>query len=127
MSVPDAQGATIVFDGVTLGICQGVTPSFRAGAVHEVTGIRSPVIGTGQNARVLKQYTCTSIEPGTFTARFLGSSSLTRADIGRPGVLRFTDANGASLAYQAFLVDLNPDWQRGELVQWAAVFQVSGF
>jgi len=124
--VPDAQGATITFDGVTLGVCQGVTPSFRAGTVHEVTGTRSPVIGTGQNARVIKQYTCTSVEPGTFTARFLGAPDLGRSDVGRPGVLRFTSPAG-SYSFQAFLIDLQPDWQRGEFVQWAAVFQISGF
>jgi hypothetical protein len=124
--VPNSQGATISFAGTLLGVLTGFTPSFSAGNVHEFTGVRSPVVGTGQNARVVKQYTCTSIEPGTVTARFLGAADLARNDVGRPGALVVSWPGGA-LTGQAFLTDLQAEFARGELRQWAATFQFSGF
>lgn len=124
--VPDSQGATISFAGTTLGVLIGFTPSFSTGNVHEFTSVRSPVIGTGQNARVVKQYTVTSIEPGTVTARFLGAADLARNDVGRPGAL-VVSWNGGSLSGMAFLQDLQAEFSRGELRQWAATFQFSGF
>lgn len=125
--IPDSQGATLYFNGQVLGVLQGVSPSFAAGNVHEVTNMRSPVVGTGQNARVIKQYNVTSIEPGTITARFLGSPDLARNDIGRPGFLVFSWPAGGSLSGPAFLQTLDAEFQKGELIQWAAVFQFSGF
>lgn len=125
--VPDSQGATLRFRGVTLGVLQGFTPAFAAGNVHEVTSMRSPVLGSGQNARVLKQYNCTSIEPGTVTARFVGSPDLARADIGGPGTLVMTWAGGATLSGQAFCSSLDAELAVGELIRWAAEFQFTGF
>lgn len=124
--VPDSQGAALSFRGTYLGVLQGFTPSFTAGNVHEVTSMRSPVVGSGQNARVLKQYNCTSIEPGTVTARFIGSPDLSRADIGGPGTLVATWGS-KTLSGQAFCSSLDAELTKGELIQWAAVFQFSGF
>lgn len=125
--IPDSQGATLYFNGQILGVLQGVSPSFAAGNVHEVTSMRSPVVGSGQNARVIKQYNVTSIEPGTITARFLGSPDLARNDVGRPGSLVFSWPAGGSLSGQAYLQTLDAEFQKGELIQWAATFQFSGF
>lgn len=125
--IPDSQGATLVFRGVTLGVLQTATPSFSAGNVSEVTSMRSPVVGSGQNARVLRQYNVTSIEPGTITARFLGSPGLARNDLGGPGILAFSWPSGGTLSGQAFLQQLDAEFAKGELIQWAAVFQFSGF
>ena len=126
-NVPNSQGAVLSFRGQALGVLQNANPTFAVGNKHEVTSIRSPVVGTGQNARVLKQYNVTSIEPGTITARFLGSPDLARNDIGGPGILSFTWGSGASLSGQAFLETLDAEFAKGELIQWAAVFQFSGF
>lgn len=125
--VPNSQGAVLRFRGQVLGVLQGVSPSFAVGNKHEVTSMRSPVTGIGQNARVIKQYNVTSIEPGTITARFLGSPDLARNDIGGPGLLSFTWGSGATLSGQAFLEALDAEFAKGELIQWAAVFQFSGF
>jgi hypothetical protein len=125
--VPDSQGAVLFFNGVQLGVLQNVVPSFAVGNKHEVTSVRSPVTGFGQNARVLKQYNVTSIEPGTITARFLGSPDLARNDLGGPGFLSFSWGSGATLSGQAFLETLDAEFAKGELIQWAAVFQFSGF
>ena len=122
-----SQGAVLSFRGVVLGVLQNVGPSFAVGNKHEVTSMMSKVFGNGQNARVLKQYNVTSIEPGTITARFLGSPSLARNDIGGPGLLVFSWGSGSIVNGQAFLETLDAEFAKGELIQWAAVFQFSGF
>ena len=125
--VPDSQGATLAFNGTTLGILQGVSPAFTAGNVQEVTSLRSPVVGAGQNARVVKQFNVTSIDPGTVTARFIGLPGFSRNDIGGPGTLTLTWPFGGTLSAAAFLVDINAELTKGELIQWAATFRFSGF
>lgn len=124
--IPDSQGATLYFKGVELGVLQGASPAFAAGSVHEVTSLRSPVIGSGQNARVIKQYNCTSIEPGTMQCRFLGTSDLARNDVGGPGTLVFSWPNG-QISGAAFCSDLQADFSVGQLQQWTATFQFTGF
>jgi hypothetical protein len=126
-NIPSSQGAVLSFNGQVLGVLQNANPSFSVGNKHEVTSMRSPVVGAGQNARVLRQYNVTSIEPGTITARFLGSPDLARNDIGGPGVLSFTWGSGQTLSGQAFLETLDAEFAKGELIVWAAVFQFSGF
>lgn len=125
--IPSSQGAVLYFNGQMLGVLQNANPTFNVGNKHEVTSMRSPVVGAGQNARVLKQYNVTSIEPGTITARFLGSPDLARNDIGGPGILSFSWGSGATLSGQAFLETLDAEFAKGELIVWAAVFQFSGF
>lgn len=124
--VPDSQGAVLSFKGTTLGVLQNAAQAFKAGNVHEVTSMRSEVLGDGPYARVVRQYNVTSIEPGTFTARFIGLPNALRNDIGSPGTLTFT-WRGQSISAQAFLEALDQEQQRGELVQWAATFRFSGF
>jgi hypothetical protein len=126
-NIPSSQGAVLSFRGQVLGVLQGSSQSFAVGNKHDATNMRSPVIGSGQNARVLKQYNATSIEPGTFTARFLGSPDLARNDIGGPGMLTFTWGSGNALSGEAFLETLDAEFAKGELIVWAAVFQFSGF
>lgn len=125
--IPSSQGAALSFRGQVLGVLQNVNLSLTVGNTQEVTSMRSPVTGSGQNARVLKQYNVTSIEPGTFTARFLGLPDLTVQDMGQPGVLVFSYGYGGTVVAQAFLESLDSEFAKGELVQWAAVFKLSGF
>ena len=125
--IPSSQGAVLSFRGQVLGVLQNVNLSLAVGNKHEVTSMRSQVAGSGQNARVLKQYNVTSIEPGSFTARFLGFPDLTVQDIGAPGVLVFSYGAARTVVGQAFLESLDSEFAKGELVQWAAVFQLSGF
>jgi hypothetical protein len=74
----------------------------------------------------MRQYNVTSIEPGTITARFLGLPDLGVLDMGKYGLLLFSYGNGRSVAARAFLESLDSEFAKGELVQWAAVFQLSG-
>jgi hypothetical protein len=125
-NIPDSQGATLFFNGVQLGVLQGAKPAFAAGGVQEVTSMRSPVLGSGQNARVLKQYNCTSIEPGTMQCSFLGAADLARNDVGGPGTLVFSWPDG-EISGQAFCSDLQADFTVGQVRQWTATFTFTGF
>jgi hypothetical protein len=125
-NVPDSQGATLYFNGLELGVLQDVSPAFAAGSVHEVTSLRSPVIGEGQNARVIKQYNCTSIEPGTMQCRFLGTAGLQRNDVGGSGTLVLSWPGG-QISGEAFCSDLQPTLTVGQLQQWTATFTFTGF
>jgi hypothetical protein len=125
-NIPSSQGAALFFNGQELGVLQNVNLSLAVGNKHEVTSMRSPVTGSASSARVIKQYNVTSIEPGTITARFLGLPDLTVLDMGKYGVLVFSYGSGGSVMAQAFLESLDSEFAKGELVQWAAVFQLSG-
>ena len=124
--IPNSQGAALYFDGQQLGVLQNVSLSLAVGNKHEVTSMRSPVTGSASSARVMRQYNVTSIEPGTITARFLGLPDLGVLDMGKYGILLFTYGNGRTLRAQAFLESLDSEFAKGELIQWAAVFQLSG-
>jgi len=125
-NIPNSQGAALFFNGQQLGVLQTVSLSLAVGNKHEVTSMRSPVTGSASSARVMRQYNVTSIEPGTITARFLGLPDLGVLDMGKYGLLLFSYGNGRSVAAQAFLETLDSEFAKGELVQWAAVFQLSG-
>ena len=125
-NIPNSQGAALFFNGQALGVLQSVSLSLAVGNKHEVTSMRSPVTGSGSSARVMRQYNVTSIEPGTIAARFLGLPDLTVLDTGKYGSLVFSYGYGRSVVAQAFLESLDSEFTKGELVQWAAVFQLSG-
>jgi hypothetical protein len=126
-TIPSSQSAQILFDNVSLGFVVDVSPSFGVGNVQEVTDLQSTVIGDGAGSRVIRQYNVTSIEPGDLQARFLGSPSLTRADIGKPGTLAFRWSGGKEISGKAFATSLDSEFRVGELIQWSATFRFSGF
>lgn len=124
--IPDSHGATLSFNGVQLGYVQNVTPSFSAGTVQDMTSKRSPVLGTGTNARIQKQVSCTSVEPGTLSCKFWGSPRLTIDQVGSTGTLSFT-GGGSSMSMKAYLADLQSDHAVGQFAQWSATFNFTGF
>lgn len=125
--IADGHGATISFNGKALGNLVGIQPAFQAANVHEVTSLTPTIVGSGQNARVVKQYNVTSIESGAITCSFIGSPGLSRNDIGYPAALTVTAGSSISLSGQAVCIQLDADVQVGELVRWNAVFQFTGF
>lgn len=127
MPILSSHGATVSFNGQPLGALIGATPSFSAGNVHDVTGMRAEVIGDGSSARVIRQYSVSSIEPGTITCRFLGNPSLGRNDVGRIGKVTFSWQSGNSISAQATLIRVDAEFNRGELIQWSAEFMANGF
>jgi hypothetical protein len=124
--IEDCQGATLLFDGVELGTYISMSSSWSASGVHETTSKDSSVLGTGTNARVIRQYNCSSIEPGQVTVKFLGNASFKFLDTGIEGMLSISWPGGDYSGY-GFVTQIDVDIVRGELVQLAMQFQFSGF
>jgi hypothetical protein len=115
----------VEFDGVPIGHLTGWDWEAKAGEVHETTNVTSPVIGSGANARVQRQYDCTSVEPPTLNITFKGPPSFTMDDRGLKANLVFT-APGASLSGEAILLSFA---HSGRVNQWSegtASFQLTG-
>jgi hypothetical protein len=124
--IEDSQGATLLFNGVELGTYVSMSPSWQTGNVHEVTSKDSQVLGTGTDARVLRQYNVSAMEPGQVQVRFLGNPTLRLDQIGVTGTLAIIWAGGA-YSGNGFAIDLAGDIKAGELIQWSMTFQFSGY
>ena len=124
--IEDSQTATLLFDGEELGVYVGMSPKWSVGSVHETTNKDSPILGIGTDARVLKQYNCTTMEPGMVEMRFIGNPNLTLQNIGKTGMLAISWPGG-SYSGKGFAIDLQGDMASGELIRWSMTFQFSGY
>lgn len=116
----------VSFDGVDVGFLTGWDWEAKAGEVHEVTNVTSRVVGgSGENARVVKEYDCTSVEPVTLTITFWGPPSFEADDAGLKGQILF-DAPGASLAGEAILQSFSHSGRAGQYSTGSATFQLTG-
>jgi hypothetical protein len=124
--IADSQGASLLFNGVELGTYVSMNPSWQTGNVHETTNANSPVLGSGADSRVLRQYNVSAMEPGQVQVRFLGNPTLSLSQIGVTGTLAIV-WSGGSYSGAGFAIDLNGDIKAGELIQWVMTFQFSGY
>ena len=116
---------SVEFDGVPIGYLTGFEWEAKAGEVHETTNVTSPVIGSGANARVQRQYDCTSVEPITLNITFKGPPSFTQDDRGLKANLVFT-APGASFSGEAILQSFAHSGRVNQLSEGTASFQLTG-
>lgn len=120
-----SHGTYVTFDGVDIGYLTGFDTESKAGDVQEVTNVNSPVFGTGSNARVLKQYDATSIEPPTLSFEFWGPSSFAATDAGLKATIVF-DSPGSVISGEAILVSFNHSGRSGQWSRGTASFQLTG-
>lgn len=124
--VLDSQGSTLLWNGSVLGVVRNVQMSFSAGNVHDVTSHASPIMGVGSSAVVMKQRVPTSVDPGSITASFIGSPGLSNQDVAGVGVVSFSYL-GTTLSGYAICHKLDVQFAVGELIQWSAEFQFTGY
>lgn len=115
----------VSFDGVDIGYLTGFDAEVKAGDVQEVTNVNSQVFGTGANARVLKEYDATSIEPPTLSFTFWGPPSFALTDAGLKGEIVF-DAPGSTISGEAILVSFTHAGRAGQWSTGVATFQLTG-
>jgi hypothetical protein len=115
----------VVFGNVGIGYLTDFDVDAQAGQVFEKTNVSSPVIGTGADARVLKQYDCTSIEPPTISLRFWGPPSFSMFDCGKKALIEF-DAPGDYISGEAILVSWKHAGRAGQWSTGEAVFRLTG-
>ena len=118
-------GTTVEFGGVPIGFLTGYDWESKAGDLHEVTNVESNVFGTGANARVVKQYDVTSIEPPTLTITFFGPPSFAATDAGLKAQIEF-DTNGAAIYGEAILMTFSHEGRAGQWTTGSATFQLTG-
>ena len=128
--IEDSQGALVYWNGISIGTYVSLSGSMSVAQKFETTSVDSTVIGTGESARVVKSYSATSVEPGRFSVRYLGTptgseDSISRADIGQNGTLYIEWASW-SISATCFIEDWSVELQRGELVQSVVSFQLTG-
>lgn len=118
-------GTTVTFDGTPIGYLTGYDWEAKAGDLHEVTHVASAVVGSGQGARVVKEYDVTSIEPPTLTITFFGPPSFSMSDAGLKAQIEF-DGNGSALQGEAILMTFSHEGRAGQWTTGSATFQLTG-
>lgn len=122
---PTSQGSGVTFAGVPFGRLRSWRVQPGTATFDEWTHVGSTVIGTGPNARVVKQYACTAIEPGGVDIGLYGCPPLNKVDIGRNGSLTVL-FDGGSIALDAYLEDFDVSGSVGEFLVGTAKFKFSG-
>lgn len=119
------QGSSVTFGGVPIGYLTGFDWESKAGELHEVTNVQSSVVGTGANARVVREYDCTAVEPPTISFSFWGPPSFAATDAGLKAQIVF-DSPGSTLVGDAILVSFSHQGRVGEWTTGTATFQLTG-
>jgi len=125
LPVPNAQGLTASFAGVSLGAVVGFDADSSAGTPYEFTPATATVVGTGINSRVVRQLNWTSIENGTVSFRVLGNPMFVESDMGTRGTLAFS-VGGVSLSRTAAIKTSRRAGERGGLIQSSYEFVFTG-
>lgn len=125
MPVPDSQGLTASFAGVSLGSVIGFDADSSAGNPHEFTPATATVVGAGMNARVVRQLNWASVENGTASFRALGNPVFVESDMGIRGTLAFS-VGGVSVSRTAAIKTSRRAGERGGLIQTAYEFVFTG-
>lgn len=129
MSTPTSQGSSVAFGGFYLGRLRSWQVQPGTASFEEYTNVGSEVIGSGPDARVVRQYLCTAIDPGGVNLSFFGVAPFDKQDIGRRGVLSVTFDTGGGLSsfgLEAYIEDFDGSGNVGEFIVGTAKFKFSG-
>jgi hypothetical protein len=100
-----------------------VTPG--SGVYNEVTHIGAATAGSGVNVRVLKQYDCVAIEPGSVDVGLYGCPPYQDVQIGQHGTISVM-ASGVSISRLAYLDSFDVTGQVGDFLTGQATFRFTG-
>ena len=122
--VTSSQGSTVSFDGTALGSLLSIAVQSQASSPVDVTYIGSSIVGSGSDARMVREVTVLSIEPTTVEVSFLGASGYSTTDPGNRGTLVIT--GGVGLSATAILTGWGETVAVGEYVKGSASFVLTG-
>lgn len=120
-----SQGTAVSFGDVPIGYLKSFDSSAEVASLEDVTNITSPVVGSGADARVVKQYDALMIEPVKLTLSFWGSPPFSASDVGTKAELAFSGA-GAVISGEAVLMSIGHAGRAGEYSEGTATFQLTG-
>ena len=118
-------GTTVWFAGRPIGHLTGYDIEAKAGDVYEKTHVSSRVVGSGLNARVVREYDVTSVEPATVSLTFWGPPSYSVEDCGTKAGLVF-DGQGIRISGEAILMSWSYSGRPNQWSNGAATFQLTG-
>lgn len=125
MPTPSSQGSSVSFAGVNIGRLTSFKFSPGNAVIEEATSVVSPVIGTGGNARIVKQYDCVAIDPGSVDIGLFGSPPFLPKQTGLQGTVSVT-FNGSTFSINAYLDSFDVTGNVGEFLVGTARFRISG-
>jgi hypothetical protein len=125
MPTPTSQGAFVSIGGSPIGRLTGFRVSPGTAQFEDVTSVGSDVIGSGWDARVLREIACTGIEPGTVEVNLFGCPPFVNFDIGVAGpvVISF---DGGGFEFQAHLETFEVTGSVGQFLTGSARFRIAG-
>jgi len=125
MSTPTAQGAAVSFGGSPIGRLTGFRVSPGTAQFEDVTSVGSDVIGSGWDARVLREIACTGIEPGTVEVNLFGCPPFVNEDTGLVRALVISFAEGG-FDFMAHLEAFEVTGSVGQFLTGSARFRIAG-
>jgi hypothetical protein len=120
-----SHGAIAVFDGTEIGWLTDFDWEAAVAQLVERTNVTSTVVGTGANARVVKEYDCTEIEPPTLSFAFWGPPGVEVTYVGKRASLEFS-APGVTIGGEAILKKIRHSGRSREWSRGYAEFQLTG-
>lgn len=124
-TTPKSHGSSISFNGQALGRLTSWKLQPGTAQFEEWTHVGSTVIGSGANARVVKQYVCTSIDPGGADVSLFGCPPYSSSSNGQNGMLVVL-FDGGSLSLDSYLETFDVTGNVGEFLVGTARFKFSG-
>ena len=125
MPTPTSQGATVSFNGAPIGRLTGFRVTQATAQFEDVTSVLSDVVGTGWDARIIREITCTALEPGGCDLTLFGCPAYVLEDIGLQRVLSI-NFDGGAIEGWAFLESFEVTGNVGQFLTGAARFRFSG-
>ena len=110
---------------MALGQVIGFDADSSAGSPYEFTPAGATVVGTGLNARVIRQLNWSSVDNGTVSFRVHGNPIFVESDMGTRGTLAFS-VGGVTLSRTAAIKTSRRAGERGGLIQTAYEFTFTG-
>lgn len=120
-----SHGSYVAVSGRVIGRLLNVKPTIAAGSPVDVTSVDSPMLGSGRNSRIVRQYDCSMVEPGSVTATMLGLPGV-GLEAGKLVPMTVYVA-GYTLSGEGYLSGFEPEANVGEFVRCSVTFQFTGF
>lgn len=124
MSTPTSQGASVSWGGTPIGYLTNVRASPATAIFEDATNVTSTVLGTGNKARIVRQWHCVAVEPGTVEVDLYGVPNYAIADTGDRRSLAVAFDDGSFTA-DAYLESFNASASVGQFLVGTARFRLA--
>ena len=119
-----AQGSTVSFGSSNIGQLLAFTSGSPTAATTETTGLAATILGSGSDARVVRSFDCTAVDPGSVSVRLLGMPPYAPEDVGSKATLTFSTDEGGE-TFDAILQSYEVEASVGDLLRGSASFLIT--